>query len=372
MKKKFILLKAHLRIGLLFLLLFIISNVYSQTTDSTNKFENNTKLMSTVHLLSDYVKIPSETGAENDAAYFLIDYCIEKQLFVKVFNDEEGCVNFAASLYPLDSGKPNIIFLNHTDVISCGDKDKWTYPPYSGTISDNKIWGRGAFDNKGLAITQLAAIEQFIAISQVVSLPYNVTFLSVSGEETGGSTGSALVSKNFKVIFNPSVVIGEGGSGMNNVALVKDNKSYFGISICEKSLIWLELKCIYMGAGHSAIAGHESANTHMINALAKLANRRIRIKSTPEVRLMFASLGNEIGGLKGYLVEHINWVMLKPVLKYFSSRNTELESVLSNTITISSIGKENPNPNRINQEARAVLDCRLLPGTTPEENDFLY
>lgn len=349
-----------------FYVMIFQGSVHPQTV--TNKLPlSSEQLTSAILLLSDYVKIPSETGNENNAAYFLIDYCREKQFHIRIMNEDKGCINFAASLYPLEAGKPNIVFLNHLDVVPSGEHTKWSYPPYSGTIKDNKVWGRGAFDNKGLAITQLTAIEQFIQISKNVSLPYNVTLLCVSGEEIGGSTGSALVAKNFKQDFNPSVVIGEGGSGMNNIAFLKDNETYFAISITEKSFIWLELKCHFMAPGHSSIAGKESANTHMIKALARLSNKKPRINTTPEVRLMFSSFGDKIGGLKGYLVQHINWTLFNPFLRYFSMKNPELESILCNTITISSIGNENPNPNRTIQEAVAVLDCRMLPGTTPDE-----
>lgn len=158
---------ATLLLSWLYLLIFPWSTRSQSVNDNFQDILDD-KLRSATRLLSDYIRIPSETGKENNAAYFLMDYCREKQFNIKILNDEKGCVNFAASLYPLEEGKPNIIFLNHLDVVACGDADKWTFPPYSGTISCNKVWGRGAFDNKGLAITQLTAIEQFIHITMSI------------------------------------------------------------------------------------------------------------------------------------------------------------------------------------------------------------
>ena len=66
--------------------------------------------------------------------------------------------NFAASLFPLESKKPNIILLNHIDTVSEGVLEEWQYPPYSGKITDEDIWGRGAYDNKGAAVMQLFSL----------------------------------------------------------------------------------------------------------------------------------------------------------------------------------------------------------------------
>jgi len=47
--------------------------------------------------------------------------------------------------------------LVHLDVVPEGDN--WTYPPFGGEIHDNKIYGRGAIDDKGPAIAALYAMK---------------------------------------------------------------------------------------------------------------------------------------------------------------------------------------------------------------------
>ena len=46
------------------------------------------------------------------------------------------------------------------DVVPEGDN--WTHPPFSGTIVDNKIYGRGSIDDKGPVISSLYAISIFL------------------------------------------------------------------------------------------------------------------------------------------------------------------------------------------------------------------
>ena len=38
------------------------------------------------------------------------------------------------------SGAAPLLLMAHQDVVPEGDLEKWTYPPYSGTIADGKIW----------------------------------------------------------------------------------------------------------------------------------------------------------------------------------------------------------------------------------------
>ena len=47
--------------------------------------------------------------------------------------------------------------IGHLDVVPEGSD--WTYPPFSGTISDGKIFGRGAIDDKGPVVSSLYAMK---------------------------------------------------------------------------------------------------------------------------------------------------------------------------------------------------------------------
>lgn len=55
------------------------------------------------------------------------------------------------------SGKELIGIIGHLDVVPEGEN--WTHPPFEGTIADNKIYGRGAIDDKGPAIASLYAMK---------------------------------------------------------------------------------------------------------------------------------------------------------------------------------------------------------------------
>ena len=46
------------------------------------------------------------------------------------------------------TNSPLVVFAGHTDVVPTGPEDKWQSPPFTPTVTDNKLYGRGAADMK--------------------------------------------------------------------------------------------------------------------------------------------------------------------------------------------------------------------------------
>ena len=59
------------------------------------------------------------------------------------------------------SGK-HIAFAGHTDVVPPGNETSWTYPPFSATIANGKLFGRGTEDMKGNIACFISATNSFL------------------------------------------------------------------------------------------------------------------------------------------------------------------------------------------------------------------
>lgn len=315
-------------------------------------------------LLSEYLQIPSVSGNERNAGQFLAAYCAENGLEVEYLTVKEDSYNFTASLYPLSLGKPNIILLNHIDVVPAGDKKLWTYEPFSGKIVDGYVWGRGAIDAKGLGVMQLMALLSMKSKADSVKLPFNVTLLCVSGEETGGATGAALIVRYFLQYLNPVVVFGEGGSGLKGALAGKPQVGLYGISVAEKRPLWLKLELQQITFGHGATPAPQYANKSMIEALNRVNSRKLKLEFDKSNRLMFRKYGRAVGGFNGFFIRKINWGILSPFVKSFLHKNPLYKALVTNTITFTNLYNPPGPPNKIANSASAVLDCRLLPGTS--------
>lgn len=58
--------------------------------------------------------------------------------------------------------QPVMCFLGHVDVVPPGPLDQWDTPPFTATIRENYLYGRGASDMKSGVAAFIVAIEQFI------------------------------------------------------------------------------------------------------------------------------------------------------------------------------------------------------------------
>ncbi len=76
-----------------------------------------------------------------------------------------------------------LMFYNHYDVQPAEPLDLWDDPPFEGKIRGNRIFGRGAADDKGELITRIKAVEAFLRVAGDV--PCNVKFVIEGEEETG-------------------------------------------------------------------------------------------------------------------------------------------------------------------------------------------
>jgi len=79
---------------------------------------------------------------------------------------------------------PHVVIYGHYDVQPADPLNLWQTPAFEPTIRGNRIYGRGAADNKGPLITNIAAIAQLL--EEDPRLPLRITFL-IEGEEEMGS-----------------------------------------------------------------------------------------------------------------------------------------------------------------------------------------
>ena len=55
---------------------------------------------------------------------------------------------------------PLLVYVGHTDVVPTGDVSLWKYPPFSATVADGMLHGRGAADMKGSVAAMVTACER--------------------------------------------------------------------------------------------------------------------------------------------------------------------------------------------------------------------
>ena len=218
--------------------------------------------------LSSYIQIKtiSPVGEEEIAVEFFENIFSELDIAYKSFdvkdltgiNDKRR--NLIATLpidrsshYDWSTKKENesIILVNHMDVVDV-HPEQWERPEFAfgGIIAGSQrepekdfIWGRGALDMKGIAITQL--ISMWLLKQSNVKLSRDIHFLAVADEEQSGSGAIGTMQamregRALHALSNTSLILNEGGGGMKS--LPSDKWNLFLIAVEEKGGAWLSLK----------------------------------------------------------------------------------------------------------------------------------
>ncbi|NQD67685.1 peptidase [Bacillus haikouensis] len=170
------------------------------------------KKKSTVELLQRLVQEDSVRGREYKAQAVIIEKCRELGMDLDIWEiqdqelkdhrfyrcdrlDFKGNPNLAAVLKGTGGGK-SLILNGHVDVVPEGDKADWKYDPFSATIIDGKLYGRGSTDMKGGTSALLMAIEVIKDLQ--IPLKGDIIFQSVIEEESGGAGTLAALLRGYK------------------------------------------------------------------------------------------------------------------------------------------------------------------------------
>jgi succinyl-diaminopimelate desuccinylase len=89
------------------------------------------------------------------------------------------------------SGGPTLVFAGHTDVVPTGPLEQWQSPPFTPTIRDGHLFGRGAADMKASLAAMITACERFIAAHP--NHRGRIAFLITSDEEGPAHDGTVKV-----------------------------------------------------------------------------------------------------------------------------------------------------------------------------------
>ena len=174
-------------------------------------------------------------GNELHLANFIKNYMDSYNLSTDLKSVSENRSNIITTIKGSDSSRPALIFSGHLDTVPIGEMKSWKQDPFSGTIIDRKLYGRGSCDMKGGVA---AILEAMIYLKKQDFTPkMDVKFVGTVGEEVD-CIGSKSIVENAE-IKNPGAMI---------IAEPSNNK----IFTAHKGAFWLKIE-VYGKTAHGSM-----------------------------------------------------------------------------------------------------------------------
>ncbi|WP_210470549.1 dipeptidase [Sporosarcina sp. 6E9] len=185
--------------------------------------------------LNDFLRIPSISALSEhkpdmqQAAEWLVNSLTKAGLENVSIDETDGHpVVYADWLHA--EGKPTILVYGHYDVQPVDPLELWDSAPFGPEIRDNKLYARGASDDKGQVFMHIKAVEALMKESG--SLPVNVKFL-IEGEEEIGSPSleSYIVDNKDKLAADVIVISDTGMQGPGKPAVCYGLRGLCGVQV---------------------------------------------------------------------------------------------------------------------------------------------
>jgi acetylornithine deacetylase/succinyl-diaminopimelate desuccinylase-like protein len=314
--------------------------------------------------LVDLVRIDTTNppGNETRAAEYLKQVAAANRIASELLGEKPSRMNFVARLTAKsrtgETPRP-LLLMAHTDVVPA-DPSQWTIPPFSATLRDGYIYGRGTQDDKSLLAAELAVLVELKLRN--VELRRDVILLSEADEEAG-STGITWLVRNAFEKIQAEFALNEGGAGLDT----KSGRRIYQIQTSEKipTRVILTAKGT---AGHGSLPRADNPVVHLARAITRLADagEPVQLNTTTRRYLSEISKLPDYQWLQPLLPKLESGAAATEAADQIAARDQELNAMLRASVSPTMLGagmKVNVIPNK----ATAQVDVRRLPNETRQE-----
>jgi acetylornithine deacetylase/succinyl-diaminopimelate desuccinylase-like protein len=266
--------------------------------------------------------------------------------------------NLVVRLRGRGKGKP-ILFLAHLDVVEARRED-WSLDPFTLTERDGYFYGRGTMDIKDEAADLVANLLRLKAEGYVSQR--DIVVALTDGEETGDDNGVSWLLQHRPELIRAAYVINTdaGGGQMEHGRRLRNP-----VQTSEKIYATYLLEVTGPG-GHSSLPPSDNTIYTLAGGLDRLSRFAFPVRLNPTTRAFFrqlaeqetGQLASDLWAVSGQTPDARAVGRLAGVPLYNSSMRTTCVATM-----LQAGHAENALP----QRAQATIQCRLLPGDSPED-----
>jgi len=315
--------------------------------------------------LSELIRIDTTNppGKEINAAKYIQEYLARDGFQSEILESEPQRGSLITRLKGTGE-KPNLLLLGHLDVVAANPTE-WSVPPFNGLVKDGYVYGRGAYDMKGMVAIEVFTLK--LLKQNKIPIKGDIVLAATADEERGGEKGAAWLLRNHKDKIWCPYVINEGGG----LAIPQNGVNVYPIQTAEKGILWFKVKAKGI-PGHGSMPNcADNAILRISKVIAELDRYKPQVTFVPTLKEYLTEIARINPTLKDDFTKLLNnpaqsEQIIDEIAKKDKALAEEIRPRTKTTITptiISGGVKENIIPS----EAEAVFDCRVLPGQSVEE-----
>jgi acetylornithine deacetylase/succinyl-diaminopimelate desuccinylase-like protein len=256
--------------------------------------------------------------------------------------------------------KAPVLFLAHLDVVAA-KREHWSFDPFKLTEKDGFFYGRGTSDDKDGASTLSAGL---LRLRQENFQPGRDVILALTSGEEGEDVynGVRWLLTNHLELVNCAICLNADAGGFQ-----KRNGKHllYAVQAAEKIYQSYRLEAKAAG-GHSSKPTRDNTIYRLAQGLLRLSKYEFPFRLTEITRGYFSKMveietGQTAAAMKGILRTPPDENAIKEL------SGSPFYNAMLRTTAVATILEAGHAENALPQTARAVVNCRILPGQTPEE-----
>ena len=253
-----------------------------------------------------------------------------------------------------------VLLLAHLDVVEAKRED-WSFDPFKLTETNGFFYGRGTSDDKDGATTLSGAL---LRLRQEGFKPDRDIILALTSGEEGGDVynGVEWLITNHWDLVHAGICLNADAGGVQKR---KGNRLLYAVQAAEKVYQSYRLEIKGPG-GHSSKPTKDNTIYRLAEALVRLSKYEFPVKLSDITRGYFEKMseietGQTAVEMKGVLKEPPDAAAVRGL-----SASPFYNAILRTT-AVATMLEAGHAENALPQTARAIVNCRLLPGESPEE-----
>ncbi len=259
------------------------------------------------------------------------------------------------------TGPGPLLLMSHTDVVPAV-AEEWSHHPFSGDVAGGQVWGRGALDMKNTVATWLCIMLWLRRTG--LETRRDVIFMASADEEAGGEWGAQWLAEHRWDLVGCEAALNEGGG----VGVKIGKHTYYTVQTSEK------VGCPFVvrargTPGHASVPHADNAVVHLARAVVALGEARLPVKVTPSMRAFIEGVAaDQAPGVRQALLELLEAERADQILEGLpleEHQRATLSAQLRNAPCPTML-QAGSRVNVIPSRAEATMDCRVLPGETPD------